>query len=62
MNNSEAPALRLLQPYVTLAQPLPAPLSEKAVQEKLLHPLPLQKEPLFKAATARRMLLSLYKR
>lgn len=60
MNNSEAPALSLLQPYVTLTQLLPAPLSGRVVQEKRFHPLPLQKQPLFTSAPASRMGLSLY--
>jgi len=60
MKNSEAPTPTLLQPYVLLAQPLSALFSETEVQENPLHPLPLQKQPLFKTGTARRMIWDLY--
>lgn len=61
MNNSEAPAPGLLQLYVPLAQPLSALFSEREAQENQFHPVPLQKQPLFKSATARRMIWALYK-
>lgn len=60
MNNSEAPALSLLQPYVTLTQLLLAPLLGRIVQEKHFHALPVQKQTIFKSAPASRMVLSLY--